>query len=850
MRLLRFLMVVIRQNLVLIKENGSKDFMFAQIIKKTLSVVIISLNLLIFTSLALANDNDTGYQTALTLAREGKLQKSISIFQDILARQPDNLRYHYDYILILNWAGKNDEVLAESQKIALAKAPVYVLEAVARAARNKKQFKKSEKLYRLAIQKIPDRIQSKVGLALVLTDQGRTSEALKILVPMKQKHPQNIDVFSALAYAYETDKRWFMALAAYERILSIDPHNKYAQRNRIFILDKVGASSTAMAEAKKFAPLFSKQEMAKIRWNRAAFLVRAGKIGKNDGSPRFKEMDEAIKHIEENIEFAKSMPEPASKTWLTRAKFDLIVALHGRYRMQEVVDLYQQLKQQKVNFPAYVLFPVADALLYLQKPDDAVNLYQAALKQTEGQKITDQIFYAKISLYFALLEAERNDQATAWVEKLAAVEPVKIKLRREGKKPARKKDNSRKLTVEMLLAMDRAYNDNLQEAQIRLEKLLNNAPYNQDIRNSLANVYYWRGWPRKAEKLYQLAKAQEPDNTEIQISHIQNLVDLREYQQVESDLNRLNKKHSYHLELQRQSRLWNIHNSWEFNFEVNGSRSSGSQEGSRDLGFESYLYAPPVAYNYRPFIHYKWGQGLFPEGHGSAHREGLGVEYSIPDWLITAELHHNFFARNNRFGGRIAAEYAYDDYLSFFASFDSLSAETPLRALSSNIDAKSVNGGLSYRISEARQFRLNAGYMAFSDDNDRYSVSGSYYERWFSSARYKLATNIEVYHSGNSSNQGPYYSPTRDLSFGVTFDNQYLTYRHYDFTMYQNLKFNVGGYWQERFNTGVVGSILYEHQWSAWNQINLAYGITGFSRLYDAVRENGWEAYLRLNWRF
>ncbi len=824
--------------------------MFSQIIKKNLFVVVISLSLFNFLSPASANDIDTRYQAALKLARQGKLEKSISIFQDILTQQPKNLRYQYDYILVLNWAGKNDEVLAETQKIALEKAPVYVLDAVARAARNNKQFKESEKLYRLATTKLPDRIQSKVGLALVLTDQGRTSEALKILVPMKQKYPQNIEVFSALAYVYETDKRWFMALAAYERILSIKPQSKYAQRNRIFILDKIGASTTAMAEAKQFSSLFSKQEMAKIRWNRAAFLVRAGKIGKQDGTPRFKEMDEAIRHINENIEFAKTLPETASKTWLNRAKFDLIVALHGRYRMQEVIDLYHQLKQQKVNFPAYVLFPVADAHLYLQKPEEAAQLYQAALKQTEGQKITDQIFYAKISLYFALLEAERNDQATAWIEKLAVGEPVKIKFRKKGKKPARKKDNSRKLTVEMLLAMDRAYNDDLQEAQTRLEQLLKKAPFNQEIRNSLANVYYWRGWPRKAEQLYQLARSEEPDNTEIQISHIQNLVDLRKYQQVESELVRLNNNHSYHLELQRQSRLWDVHNSWEFSFEVKGSRSSGSQEGSRDLGFESYLYAPPVAYNFRPFIHYKWAQGLFPEGHGSAHREGLGVEYSMPDWLITAELHHNFFARNNRFGGRIAVEYAYDDYLSFYTSFDSLSAETPLRALSSNIDAKAVNAGISYRISESRQFRLNTGYMAFSDDNDRYSVSGSYYERWYSNARYKFATQFEVYHSGNSSSQGPYYSPSKDLSFGMTLDNQYLTYRHYDFTMYQNLKFNIGGYWQERFNTGVVGSILYEHQWSAWDRINLAYGITGFSRLYDAARENGWEAYLRLNWRF
>ncbi len=821
--------------------------MFYAKIEKNLLNIFFLLCLLIISSHTLANDRD--YEFALKLAREGNTEQSINIFHQIIAQNPNNLRYRYDYILILGWAKRYDDQLAEAENIELSKAPAYVLEAVARTHRNKKQFKQSEKLYRLAIQKTPDRIQSKIGLAQVLTDQRDTDKALKILLPLKQQNPQNIDVFFALGYVYETKKSWFMALASYERILNINPEHREANRNRVFILDKIGAYPIAMTEAKKVARLFSKQEMAKIRWNRAAFMVRGGKIGKRDGSPRFKEIDQAIAHIKENIEFAKTMPEKASKGWQTRAKFDLIVALHDRYNMQQVVKQYLALKQQNTNFPAYVLFPVANAYLYLQEPDEARDIYQLALKKTEGQKETDQIFYAKISLYFAFLEAEQNSQATAWVEKLAASEPVKVSYRKKGKNPARKKDNSRKLTVEMLLAMDRAYNNDLQSAQKRLENLLNIAPYNQDIRNSLANVYYWRGWPRKAEKLYQLAMLQEPESNEIQISHIRNLVELKKYPETEAELERLNVTLSHHHELQRQTKLWEIYNGWEFSFEVNGSESSGSQEGSRDFSFESYLFAAPIAYNYRPFLHYKWAEGLFPEGKGSSHREGVGVEYSIPDWLITAEMHHNIFD-SDRFGGRIAVEYAYDDYLSFSSSFDSLSVNTPLRALSSDIYAKSFDAGMNYRISETRQFSLSAGYMNFSDGNDRYNVSGSYYERWFTSARYKFATESEIYHSGNNSDEGPYFSPTKDLSFSVALKNEYLTYRNYGFTMNQNLNINVGGYWQERFDTGYIGTILYEHQWNAWNQANIAYGVTGFSRLYNAAREKGWEAYLRLNWRF
>ena len=816
--------------------------------KHTQSIFFVIFSLLLFSVQTLAKDNDSYYQNALKLANEGKHQQSIGIFQQLIKQHPETLRFQYDYILTLGWADKNEEVLLQASKLKLPDAPAYVLEAVARAARNKKEFDKSEQLYRQAIKKMPDRIVSKVGLALVLIDNKKTEEAIKLLLPLKQEQPGQLEVLFALEYAYNRQHKWFMALATNEKILALAPGNNTARRNRVFILDKVGAVTIANSEAQKFSELFSKEEIAQIRWSRAAFLVRSGKISNQDSTPKYEEIDEAIRQINDNIDYANSMSEKSSRWWKTRAQFDLIVALHARYDMQEVLDRYQALEQKKITFPPYVLIPVADAYLYLENPEKARDLYQIVLNETAHQKPTEQIFYAKISKYFALLESEQNQQATAWIEQLTKNEPEQIQHRAYGKRAGTKNNNPWKLTTEILLAMDRAYNDDLPEAQTRLETMLNKAPNNQEIRSSLANIYTWRGWPRKAERLYQVALANEPDSVDIQISRVDNLNELKKFPQADSEHSRLMEKHFHRQGLKKQNLLRSIHNSWELLFEVTGGESSGSQEGSKDLSFESYLYAPPVAYNYRPFLHYKWAEGLFPEGRGDAHREGIGIEYSIPDWLLTVEAHHNHFA-SNRFGGKVAAEYAYDDELSFSASFDSLSADTPLRALSSDIYAKSVNGSVNYRISEARSFSLGAGYMDFSDDNERYNISGSYYERWLTTSRYKFATELEVYHSGNSSDQGPYFSPKNDLSFGLSLDNKYLTYRFYDLTFHQHLKLNVGGYWQERFDTGVVGSVRYEHLWSAWNRVQLAYGITGMSRLYDADRENGWEAYLRLNWR-
>ena len=824
--------------------------MYNRTIISTPIAIFIGLSLLVISTQIYANDSDTNHQTALKLAREGNLQKSIRILQGIIKQHPETMRFQYDYILVLNWDGNDDEVLAQASKINISDAPVYVLEAVARATRNKKLFKKSEKLYRIALQKMPDRTDSKLGLASVLIDRKKPKKALNILLPLKKTHPDNTNIYSVLGYAYQAQGNWLDALALYDRMLVLDTNNQIARRSRIFMLDKIGATTLAYNEAKQYEALFKKEEMAKIRWNRAAFLVRSGKIDKEDGTPRFEDMDESIRFIQENIEYANALPSGSSTWWLMRAKFDLIVALHSQFRMQEVIGEYLSLKKQQVEIPSYVSIAVADAYLYLEQPEEARDLYQSVLsKKSDKKRDSNQIFNVRISLYFALLEAEQNKEATTQIQQLADSLPIKLKFRNKSGRPARSKNNSRKMTAELLAAMDYAYNDDLQETQIRLEKLLKKAPNNQEIRNALANVYHWRGWPRKSEKLHQLVREYEPNNKEIQISQIQRLTDLRKYRQAETALGNLMTTHSYHQELQRQSRLWDIHNDWEFSLEVNGGESSGSQEGSKDLGFESYLYSKPIGYKYRPFVRYKWGEGDFPEGKGSGFREGVGIEYSVPDWLLTAELHHNQFA-NSHFGGRLAAQYDYDDFLSFSTSFDSLASDTPLRALSNGVEAKTINGGINYRVSESRDFDLSAGYMTFSDDNDRYNVAGSYKERWLTGARYKFSTVLELYHSGNSSSDGPYFSPSKDLALGLTLDNEYLTYRDYDFTMHQNLKINIGNYWQETFNSGIVGSVLYEHQWSASDKTELAYGINGFSKLYDADREDGWQAYLRLNWRF
>ena len=168
---------------------------------------LMAILLLILSNPIVADQNlEKRYQLALENARSGNLNTSLKELEKLVRSSPETKRFRYDYILVLSWANRYDDVLKQSHLIDLANAPDYVLEEVARAARHTKQFEKSEKIYRMILLRSPGRISAQVGLALVLIDQARIKQALKILHELQKQHPDNISILAALAYAYNTDK--------------------------------------------------------------------------------------------------------------------------------------------------------------------------------------------------------------------------------------------------------------------------------------------------------------------------------------------------------------------------------------------------------------------------------------------------------------------------------------------------------------------------------------------------------------------------------------------------------------------------------------------------------------------
>lgn len=830
------------------------------IIKSTKHLVfsLVSVGLLCLSISGEAQVNtvkDARYTLALIFAKNQDYESSIKLLKQLVSEHPQNINYLSDYVEVLASAGKDETVLALLEKTPVNQVRAYVLEAIARSARNLRKFKQSESIYQTVISRFPDRIDAYIGLAFVLVDQNRSNEALKIILPLEKKYPTHPEILFTAGYIYEMGQPtdFFEALKYYEKVLVINSNHTSAIKRRILITSKLGAPSLADSMAKKYPEgFFSANEIARIKWDKAAYWIRWGQYGDTvNETKRFDDTDKAIKEIAQNI--ASVNAEKLDKNWETNARFDLIIALRDRVHMQEAIKECEKLLKEKIELSTGAMIALGDAYLYIGQPRLAKQWYFSALKESPKS------YPLRLSIFYAHLDAEDHDDAFKTIEKLAGeqeLKKVRVYPGINGAGPTVvTAENKNKTNAEATFSMASAYLDDLATAEKKAKFLSDSAPHNQYLRGNLATVYSLRGWPRRAQEDYVIGLKADPENIDLKIDSARNLLELREYRQAEKQVTDLYKLYPESKHAQKQYELWGIHNKRELHVEVNGSATSGAigaqQQGSHDFGMDSHLYSSPIDYNFRVFLHNKWTKARFIEGFGIASREGVGVEYSRPDFTLTTEIHNtNYASSTNKIGFSVGGNYDFDDRWSVNSLFESVSTKTPLRALKNNVYAQSINLGGKLRQHESREISVNGGYLNFSDGNQRYMASSSYMERWHSGSVYKFATNVSLFYTQNSKQDGLYFSPKQNLVSAVTFDNDWLTYRNYDTSWNQNLALTVGQSWQASFGNNLIYSAQYQHRWRASNRLELVYGSNYGRRYYDGDKAFTWHHSLLLNWRF
>jgi biofilm PGA synthesis protein PgaA len=749
-------------------------------------------------------------------------------------RNPGKKTFVYDYAQALEEAGRDAELLALRPRVDLASAPASVLARLGRAANNLKQFALAVEIFQAALKRAPERADVITGLSHALIDAGRPAEAQQLLEGKQHLLEKQIPLLDAHAEALRAQREHAQALLDYERILVLDPANRNAKRNRIFTVAQLGAPHRALELADQSPGLLTEEELAGLRSDRSAIAGRWGAAADPDSADRFASTDAALAENEKLL-------SPATGAARRRLEFDRVVLLRNRYRMQEAVQLHDELARTDSTIPAYVQLAAADAWLYLEQPEKARDLYQAALAQG------DRTAAAKYGLFYAYNDAEQHNPAIGQIDRVVAETPQKIR----AYSPLTIADNPDYASAVSTASAARGYQDRLADAQVRLEGFRDQAPWNMEGREKLAGLYGARGWPRKAEQEYQWILAAEPRNRSARTGHADTLRELRDWRPAEGEALALEEEYPEDKQVQRVARLWRIHEMRELRVEAGTGSSSGSGGplGSREHQIESWLFSAPIKYDWRAFLHQYDAKAAFPNGDGHRRRIGAGAEYRVRDWRASAEVSAGY-DDDTDVGLSVEGDWWMDDRWNFEAAAETSTNDIPLQGRPSGVRGKSLRAGATYRVSESRRFAAGVQTIDFNDGNRRDILNASAFQRLITGPVFKLDGVLGLYTSKNSLENAAYFNPGRDSGLDLTLIGEQRLWRRYDRSFVHRLYLTAGTYRQRDFGSGEVSGLRYEHEWSLDDRLTVLYGAQRTLHPYDGQREYMNYYNLAVNWKF
>ena len=777
-------------------------------------------------------------QAAVAQARAGNFAQSLPELQNLVKEAPKDIGIIADYIVALTWANKPQEALALANTIQLQTAPIYCVNALAKAARDVGDFTQALSLYEQLISRQAGNLDPVFGKTLTLIDLKEFQQAQAQLSILRKDYPNNPDVYRAMSYLGQATQQPIVVIDANTRLLAINPQDNEAARQLIIASNEAGASQQAAALAQKYPNAVDENTLERIANDSAAHHLAWGHYKPQNPAQRFDDIDIALAKLDALCRCDWSKLDLSSNK-NKNLMFDRLVGLRDRYRMNEVIAHHHQLTQAKLDLPDYVLNALGDAYLYKRQPEQALKLYEESLVKNP-QNV--QISFAK---FYALIETEQFDAAYTLIDGLSNNQAV---YRNRPKNPV-VREGQHKLDADMKAAYARAYGDNLAPAQFSFQKLLAIGPLNKELQLALAEIWRWRGWPELAEqKFAELNKAQ-PNHLQAKVDLAHAHLDLRDWKVAENEIQPLVKEYPENSAVNELGRRWQLHTKRQLIMDANTTGSSGGTFGSRENIINAQLYSRPFNENYRAFIATNYDKSSFQEGAGTATFAGGGLEYTDRDWRITTTL-GGAGADASGVNVGVTAEYRLDDYWSFGTGLELNTNQMPLRGLKEGTNADLLYTNARYRWSDLDSVDVGANYVLMEDGNHRQAFNVAFSNRLITQPHYKLNLNTRLDASKNNQEGVLYFNPERDLELTVVADNVWTQWRRYDSSFSHRLQLGVGQYWQKNFSTNITWMMSYEQQVKWDDSLEFAYGVRRNLHPYDGVDEYFNQYFCRLNWLF
>lgn len=727
--------------------------------------------------------------------------------------------------VILAFGMQSHTLLAASQHNTTDEISEQTLATLAKKARQTGDFTQALQHYETLIVRNPQLVDYKIAHALVQIDRQEYTLAEAEIATLKENYAGNVELLNAQLYLGQQTHSPIKILDASQRLLALNPKDTAMAGTLASAASDLGATSKANELQQQYQ--FEANQAQPIKASHAASYVRWGELEPQNPLRPYADTDQALNALDKacQCDWATVDVNDIAKRKLV---FDRMLALRDRHRAAEVIAHFNQLNAQHIELPVYAMSAVADAYLELREPEHALTVLDAILVKDP------QNYNTKLDKFYALIELERFDEATAHIQKIAAEEPSY--LNRNDNPTVRQ--NDKKLQADTVAAMGMAYGDNLAGSEQALVALQNIGPSNPELKNNLANIWRWRGWVDLAGKTYQDNLAQDKYDTQARYGLAHTYLDGRDWVLADKEIQTLN---TYITPddpaLKELNKRWDLHQKRQFISDFNTGKSSGAAIGTKSSYINAWLYSAPFNDNYRVYANTDYNHGTFPEGSGAVLAPAVGLEYRSHDWLISSQLG---LATQDGHGatGAVRAEYRADDYWLFNSEIAFNSQQAPVRGQRVGIQGDLMTAGLTYRWSELTQAAASVGYMHMSDGNTRENLQVAWDRRMYTQPHYKANVRIDASASRNSRDNTVYFNPKSDVAIGATLRQDWLTWRRYDRSFTQRLALGIGNYQQQDFGSGATWAISYSHDWDINRWLNLEYGIGRRSQPYDGIRES------------
>ncbi|MGI9309539.1 MAG: poly-beta-1,6 N-acetyl-D-glucosamine export porin PgaA, partial [Gammaproteobacteria bacterium] len=755
---------------------------------------------------------------AVSQARAGEIDEALESIGTLREQYPEDLELLYDQTAILSWGAYEEEVLTNSKSLNPTTTPRYVLSAIAKSARNLRQFDLAAGWYLAALSAEPSSTDARIGLVLSLADGNYPAEARTELNKFSPARKQRSDVMLASAYVYQSERRFILAINEYDAVLAQEPNNPAALRGKALALESALLPRQALAMAARQPGLLTDKEVHRLEGDELAMELRNA-IDTPDQKYPFFRINIVLNRFDRRLE-----REPEGTPLWSRLQFDRIVGLVAADRIRTAIEYYEALLAKDINPAAYTHLAAAQAYLDLRRPHDAL----AATEEAEQQRPKD--IDAKLWKFYALVELERYgeaiDLADGLIQTLGTVE--------ETEQPKDLQPDPNMMNARIVAALGRAYGNQLNDAQARLEAIVAEAPNNKEARLALANVYRWRGWHERAAAEYSQILGNHPDYLSARTNAGHNNVPLRKYPPVENTLQEIRPENPSRETVWNLNQTWIVHNMHELLVEANWGESTGDVFGTDQYDVNAWLFSPPIRANWRAYGRTFDSKADFDDGGGdSTRRRGAaGAEYRKDRWRATAEFN---FDRDDfdDFGMASRVDYWASDIWRFGGTLELNSYATDLRADRAGIESHLLSADMTYRRDDLYRNDTTFGYQYYDDGNNKFELFNNTRRRLFTGYTWWMDGTVDLGLVTNSEEQTVYYAPEFGADALVGVDTYWRMYRRYDNMIQHRLYGQIGGHNQRGFDSDTIWTVGYQFAWDITKEFAFKLGWQRNRRLYD-----------------